>query len=158
MRVTERVVSSYQWDLWRDATLRGSLREDVLSITIGALVAIAVGAYGLGLSDDRVARLSVLIYAPVVGAGVWAGTRSWLHKRHARRVGDEVRSLVVPALVKRISEQQVFQLLKFGGAGVVDESTLIRTTRDGAGVTIRAAEYDMSMYPDTFYGGDAGGG
>lgn len=158
LRVTERVVSTYQWDLWREATLRGSRRDEIVSIAFGVLAAMAAAAGGLELFDDQIARLSVLIYAPVVGAGVWSWTRSWLHKRQARRVGEEVRSLIVPALVRRISEQQMFRLLKFGGTGMADDSTLIRTTRQDSGVTLVAAEYDMSLYPDVFYGGDSGGG
>ncbi len=158
IRVVEKILTTYQWDLWREAALRGTRRDDMIAAILGTVAAFAAAAVGLDRFHAE-AALSILIYAPVVGVGVWLWARSWLRKRHARRVAEEVRSNVVPALVRSISDLQVFHLLSDGGAVVAKESTLIRIAREGAGVTIRAAEFDLSKFPpELFSGGDAGGG
>src|SRR5215213_731064 len=98
IRVTENVISAWRWDAWLQEASGIDRSAGWMSIVLG--VAAAAGAAALGwhvIPDDG--RLSVIVYAPLVGWGIREWTRSWIATHRLKAVLAEVRPEVIPRLV-----------------------------------------------------------
>jgi hypothetical protein len=155
IRVAETVISTYQWDIWRESVGRASRKALAAAVVAAVVVAAGLGAMAYGRLDGAI-RASVFFYVLVLAGCTWLWLRRTLTKRWMTPVLDELRPFVVPSLVSRIDDLELVGLAERGGALVVEESTVISSDRRGAAVVLVASKYDMSLYPNEFFGGDSG--
>ena len=156
IRVAENVLSAWRWDAWRDAANRIDRSARWISIALGIAAAVGAAAVGYDLIPGN-GRLSVILYAPLVGWGLQAWTRSWIATHRLRAVLAELRPEVIPRLVNSLDDERLLRLLTRGGALVWEQSTVLVADRRDAAVALVASEYDMTNFPP-LTAGDAGGG
>jgi hypothetical protein len=156
IRVAENVLSAWRWDAWLEAAKRIDRSALWLSIVLGILAAAGAAAAGYELMPGA-GRFSVILYAPLVGWGIQAWTRSWISTHRLRAVLDDVRPEVVPKLVNDIDDERLLRLLTRGGALVWEQSTILVADRREAAVALVASEYDMTKF-EVWDAGSGGGG
>lgn len=156
IRVTENVISAWRWDAWLQAASRIDQRARWVSIFIGIAAAAGAAAAGYELIPVE-GRLSVIVYAPIVGYAIYAWMpRSWITTRPLKAVLAELRPEVVPRVVDELDDEMLLRLLVRGGALVPGLSTRIVAERRDAALALVAYEYDLSKLRD-WDAGSAGG-
>ncbi|VXC09552.1 hypothetical protein [Aeromicrobium sp. 9AM] len=156
VRVVENVVSAWRWDAWRDAAMRIDRSAGWISIVLGIAAGGAAAAAGYGLIPGD-GRLSAIVYAPLVGWGIRVWTRSWIATHRLKFVLAEVRTEVVPALVRGLDDARVLKLLTSGRALVTEQCTILAVERRDAAVALVASEYDLRHFPLMIVSGAGGG-
>ncbi len=146
LRVVEVTLPTYQWDQWRERAEAVSGRARRTAVVAGVLTAVLLAAWGLVVLSSA-ALFSIVLYAPVGGAAVWALVRRLLDHRGLAAVVAEAHQVVVPALVDQIGTRALVALLHQGGTLVTELSTTIISQRRESLVALVASEYDMSAFP-----------
>ncbi|MCW2830682.1 MAG: hypothetical protein JWP31_1374 [Aeromicrobium sp.] len=149
-------MTAYQWDAWRETALAARRMARVWSVGAGLVVAAAAVWIGSQLLPGA-ARFSAALYVPVVAWPVVSLVRSFILKRRLGRVVDQVRPMLIPALVQRLDDDTVLKILLSGGALLTRLSMTIVTERRDAAIAIIASEYDL-QFSDSWDFGSAGGG
>lgn len=156
VRVDEVTVAAYRWDAWRaaaEATSRGARR---LAGVLGLAVGFVAGLAGLVLLPAE-ARISVAVYAPLVGWSVWRLAQAFATARGLRSSVAELRGVVVPALVDVASDDSLESLLLNGGTLVVERSTVVVAEPRDSAVALIASVYDGDDLPAAANPNTAGG-
>jgi hypothetical protein len=156
IRVSENVISAWRWDAWLDRATSINRSAGWVSIVLG--IAAAVGAAAAGyvrIPGDG--KFSVILYAPLVGWGIQAWSRSWIATHRLKAVLAEMRPEVVPRLVNDLDDERLLRLLTRGGALVWEQSTVLVANRRDAAVALVASKYDVSK-AEIWDAGSAGGG
>ena len=157
VRVTENVISAWRWDAWLQQASRIDRRAAIVSIVLGVAAAVGAAIAGYAYLPGE-ARLSVIVYAPVLGYVIDAWLpRSWITTRPLRAVLSELRPEVVPRLVSQVDDEQLLRLLVHGGALLPEVSTRLAAERRDAALALVAYVYDLSTSP-IWDAGSAGGG
>lgn len=156
IRVTENVISAWRFDAWRDAATRFDRSALWISVVLGVVAAAGAAAVGYEFLPGD-ARLSLIVYAPLVGWGVQARTRSWIATHRLKVVLDEVRPEVVPRIISDLDTERLLRLLVHGGALVPELSIRLAVERRDAALALVAYEFDVSK-TEIWDAGSAGGG
>jgi hypothetical protein len=131
-----------------------SRRAKIVATFAGVIAAVIAAAGGLAYIPGA-GRISAVVYAPIIG---WA-IRQWLTKviseHRVRQVLDEARTVVVPALVGRIDDDDLRRLVSRGGVLVPALSTVVTSERRDSAVALTASQYDLTGFP--YMTNDTGG-
>lgn len=142
IRTQEVDVDAGTWSQWVASAREARKRSHLWGLVAGALVGIISAGVGLTLLPAD-ARISVIIYAPLVAWGVFVVVRGRTDRRRFSETASDMRTVLVPELMQKPDDSALHALVVHGFAFFLSDSVIGRVREHPDGFLIRADEYAL---------------